>query len=91
MNPTEAYLDITTHAHTEEQLIKAMEKFGLTITEHDIPEVLHLGADTFLLRKGITPQEKSTLELYLILNEMRHSSPSRFQMTPIKYALSEIT
>lgn len=71
MNATEVFLKITTRTPAEEQLIITLEKFGLTITEQDIPEVLRLGADTFLLRKGIPASEKSKLELYLILNEMR--------------------
>lgn len=71
MNETEEFLGVTTRAHGEEQLIAAIAKFGLEITGQDVPEVLRLGADTFLHKHGVTGSEKSTLELYLILNEMR--------------------
>lgn len=55
----------------ETLLIEAMERHGIRITANDIPEVLRLGADTFLLRKGVNLSEKIMLEFYLILNELR--------------------
>lgn len=57
--------DMTTH------LIKAFEKYGVTITNNNIPEVLRLGADTFLKRKGVYLPEKCMTEFYLIIQELR--------------------
>jgi len=55
-------------------LIKTLGSHGVSITTVDVPEVLRLGADTFFLRRGVNIAEKSTLELYLNLNEMRQGA-----------------
>lgn len=55
----------------ETTLIKTFEGFGITITTDDIPEILKLGVDTFLLRKGAAVPDKFLDEIYLILYEMR--------------------
>lgn len=55
----------------EAALIDTLKKYGVTISTQEIPQVLALGADTFLLRKGLTVPEKHLSELYLIINEMR--------------------
>lgn len=70
----------TPHSETETTLIKTFEQFGITITTYDIPEVLRLGADTFLLKRGAAVPDKHLDEIYLILHEMRESaSPIRTQ------------
>lgn len=55
----------------QQDLIELMKRYKVTITLADIPDVMKLGADTFLLRLGMRVPEKELLAFYMILNELR--------------------
>lgn len=52
-------------------LIKTLSAYGVKIQTGDIPKILSLGIDTFLLKRGEQIPDKNLDEVYLILHEMR--------------------
>lgn len=54
----------------EATLIATFKKYGANITVEDIPQVLSIGVDTFLLRNQMQVPDKHLDEIYLILHEM---------------------
>lgn len=52
-------------------LITTLGKYGISIQADDIKEILTLGLDTFLLRKGMSMPDKYLSELHIIIFEMR--------------------
>lgn len=55
----------------EATLIRTLGKYGVSIQADDIKEILTLGLDTYLLRKGMSMPDKFLDEAYLIIHEMR--------------------
>jgi hypothetical protein len=56
---------------TMETLIKKLSDYGVKITTRDISEIMKIGLDTFLLRRGEQIPDKNLDELYLIIHELR--------------------
>lgn len=62
-----------------ETLIKKLSNYGVTITTRDISEILKIGLDTFLLRRGKQIPDKNLDEIYLIIHELRESGFVSYQ------------
>lgn len=56
----------------EKDLITLCQQHGITITEKDVPEILELGVDTFLSRRGIDLPVKYLDAFYLILDTLKN-------------------
>lgn len=65
---------------TEATLLATLKTYGANVKLEDIPQVLSLGVDTFLLKNQMQVPDKHLDEIYLILQEMReqkdYSSPN---------------
>lgn len=62
---------IETTADPVTTLIREFNRIGVTIEPDDVPEVMKLGADTFLARRGHDVSEKQMQSIYIILNDLR--------------------
>lgn len=54
-----------------QDLITTMENVGVSINSDDVDEILKIGIDAFLSRKGIDLLPKHLDSVYIILHEMK--------------------
>lgn len=55
-------------------LINVFGRHGVAIEVTDIPEVLRIGADAYLMRRGIDLPERLMDEIYLVVFELRNET-----------------
>jgi hypothetical protein len=55
-------------------LINLFGRHGVAIETTDIPEILELGADAYLMRRGIDLSERVMDEIYLVVFELRNET-----------------